>query len=258
MNPFAAKTVDMTICFCYRLTELIIGSAHLPQALRRTPATQCGPLVVRSRAQDVSLGEFVKKKADLPRGAAAAAAAAVGICVGGLLLPATRICSLLHVKAQARIRDPAASAPLPAPAASAGPAPALAPAPAPRPCPSAHAAAAAPPPAHPQLIPQLIHSSSSYYYSCSRPRPRPRPCSSTFCFSSLSCLRHPRPHPASSIQFDGGSDHSKPCTAWPTWPHQKGRCWHGVNRWGEFRQYAHAITCICVDATTIGLTRRLR
>ena len=43
MNPSGAKTVDMTICFCDRLAELIISSAHLPQALWRTPATWCGP-----------------------------------------------------------------------------------------------------------------------------------------------------------------------------------------------------------------------
>ena len=43
MNPSGARIVDMTIWFCDRLAELIIGSAHLPQALRRTPATQCGP-----------------------------------------------------------------------------------------------------------------------------------------------------------------------------------------------------------------------
>ena len=43
MNPSGAKTVDMTICFCDRLAELIIGSAHLPQVLRRTMATWCGP-----------------------------------------------------------------------------------------------------------------------------------------------------------------------------------------------------------------------
>ena len=43
MNPSGARIVDMTIWFCDRLAELIIGSAHLPQALRRTPATQCAP-----------------------------------------------------------------------------------------------------------------------------------------------------------------------------------------------------------------------
>ena len=39
MNPSGAKTVDMTICFGDRLAELIIGSTHLPQALRSTPLT---------------------------------------------------------------------------------------------------------------------------------------------------------------------------------------------------------------------------
>ena len=43
MNPSGARIVDVTICLCGRLAELIIGSAHLPQALRRTPATWCGP-----------------------------------------------------------------------------------------------------------------------------------------------------------------------------------------------------------------------
>ena len=43
MNTSGARIVDVTICFCGRLAELIIGSAHLPQALRRTPATWCGP-----------------------------------------------------------------------------------------------------------------------------------------------------------------------------------------------------------------------
>ena len=33
----------MTICLCGLLAELFIGSAHLPQARRRTPATWCGP-----------------------------------------------------------------------------------------------------------------------------------------------------------------------------------------------------------------------
>ena len=43
MNPSGMRIVDVTICLCGRLAELIIGSAHLPQALRRTPATWCGP-----------------------------------------------------------------------------------------------------------------------------------------------------------------------------------------------------------------------
>ena len=43
MNPSGARIVDVTICLCGRLAELIIGSAHLPQALRRTMATWCGP-----------------------------------------------------------------------------------------------------------------------------------------------------------------------------------------------------------------------
>ena len=90
MNPSRAKTVDMTICFCDRLAELIIGSAHLPQALRRTPVTWCGPQGAQ-RARAPTTANL--KPGGRPTGPTGVSAAAESTCFWCLILCSlTRCC----------------------------------------------------------------------------------------------------------------------------------------------------------------------